>query len=108
MASVWTSFLWFSLPLLLGTQIRSFTQADLTSGDIQYVHSSNTEKHSDAFGFTLSDGISEVGKALRRRPQGTGSDSEVFVEGSVQSNSASFTLPCSHPKIVQREHLPSA
>lgn len=65
MASVWTSFLWFSLPLLLGTQIRSFSQADLTSRSIQYVHSSDTEKHSDAFDFTLSDGISEVGKALR-------------------------------------------
>ncbi|XP_022361766.1 extracellular matrix protein FRAS1 [Enhydra lutris kenyoni] len=43
-----------------GTQIRSFTQADLTSRNIQYVHSSDTEKHSDAFTFTLSDGISEV------------------------------------------------
>ncbi|VCW99041.1 unnamed protein product [Gulo gulo] len=43
-----------------GTQIRSFTQADLTSRNIQYVHSSDTEKHSDAFSFTLSDGISEV------------------------------------------------
>ncbi|XP_044921660.1 extracellular matrix organizing protein FRAS1 isoform X1 [Mustela putorius furo] len=43
-----------------GTQIRSFSQADLTSRSIQYVHSSDTEKHSDAFDFTLSDGISEV------------------------------------------------
>ncbi|XP_032739045.1 extracellular matrix protein FRAS1 [Lontra canadensis] len=43
-----------------GTQIRSFTQADLTSRNIQYVHSSDTEKHSDAFTFILSDGISEV------------------------------------------------
>ncbi|XP_045849209.1 extracellular matrix organizing protein FRAS1 isoform X2 [Meles meles] len=43
-----------------GTQIRSFTQADLTSRNIQYVHSSDSEKHSDAFSFTLSDGIREV------------------------------------------------
>ena len=64
MASILTSFFWFSLPLLLGIQIRSFTQADLISQNIQYIHSSETEKHSDAFSFTLSDGSSEVGKAL--------------------------------------------
>uniref|UniRef100_A0A8C0P0S2 Extracellular matrix organizing protein FRAS1 n=1 Tax=Canis lupus familiaris TaxID=9615 RepID=A0A8C0P0S2_CANLF len=43
-----------------GIQIRSFTQADLISQNIQYIHSSETEKHSDAFSFTLSDGSSEV------------------------------------------------
>ncbi|KAI4572268.1 hypothetical protein MJT46_005336 [Ovis ammon polii x Ovis aries] len=43
-----------------GIQISSFTQADLTSGNVQYVHSSETEKHSDAFSFTLSDGVHEV------------------------------------------------
>lgn len=64
MASVLTSFFWFSLPLLVGIQISSFTQADLTSRNIQYIHSSDTEKHSDVFSFTLSDGVSEVGKAL--------------------------------------------
>lgn len=63
-AGILTSFFWFSLPLLLGIQISSFTQADLTSRNIQYIHSSKIEKHSDAFSFTLSDGVSEVGKAL--------------------------------------------
>ncbi|XP_075401034.1 extracellular matrix organizing protein FRAS1 [Tenrec ecaudatus] len=43
-----------------GVQISSFTQADLTSQTIQYVHSSAAEKHTDAFHFTLSDGASEV------------------------------------------------
>ncbi|ELK16426.1 Extracellular matrix protein FRAS1 [Pteropus alecto] len=43
-----------------GIQISSFTQADLTSQNIQYIHSSESEKHSDAFSFTLSDGVNEV------------------------------------------------
>ncbi|KAM5339144.1 extracellular matrix organizing protein FRAS1 [Glossophaga mutica] len=43
-----------------GIQITSFTQADLTSRNIQYIHSSESEKHSDAFSFTLSDGVNEV------------------------------------------------
>ncbi|XP_073898026.1 extracellular matrix organizing protein FRAS1 isoform X2 [Castor canadensis] len=43
-----------------GLQISSFTQADLTSRNVQYVHSSEAEKHSDAFIFVLSDGVSEV------------------------------------------------
>ncbi|ELW63934.1 Extracellular matrix protein FRAS1 [Tupaia chinensis] len=43
-----------------GIQISSFTQADLTSRNIQYIHSSETEKHSDAFTFVLSDGGHEV------------------------------------------------
>ncbi|XP_032256495.1 extracellular matrix protein FRAS1 isoform X2 [Phoca vitulina] len=43
-----------------GIQISSFTQADLTSQNVRYIHSSETEKHSDAFSFTLSDGVSEV------------------------------------------------
>jgi hypothetical protein len=54
----------FSLPLSLGLQISSFTQADLTSRNVQYVHSSEAEKHSDAFIFVLSDGVSEVGEDL--------------------------------------------
>ncbi|XP_030875381.1 extracellular matrix protein FRAS1, partial [Leptonychotes weddellii] len=41
-------------------QISSFTQADLTSQNVRYIHSSETEKHSDAFSFALSDGVSEV------------------------------------------------
>ncbi|XP_012928771.1 extracellular matrix protein FRAS1 isoform X2 [Heterocephalus glaber] len=43
-----------------GVQIDSFTQADLTLQNVHYVHSSKTEKHSDAFSFVLSDGINEV------------------------------------------------
>lgn len=49
---------------MLGTPIGSFTQADLASGNVQYVHSSEAEKHSDAFSFTLSDGVNEVGEGL--------------------------------------------
>ncbi|XP_064440740.1 extracellular matrix organizing protein FRAS1 isoform X1 [Mirounga angustirostris] len=48
-----------------GVQISSFTQADLTSQNVRYIHSSETEKHSDAFSFTLSDGVSEVGKVTQ-------------------------------------------
>ncbi|MBZ3891170.1 Extracellular matrix protein FRAS1 [Sciurus carolinensis] len=43
-----------------GIRISSFTQTDLTSRNVQYVHSSETEKHSDAFSFVLSDGTNEV------------------------------------------------
>ncbi|CAH6883331.1 Fras1 [Phodopus roborovskii] len=43
-----------------GVQISSFTQADLTSGSVQYVHSSETGKYSDSFSFVLSDGMHEV------------------------------------------------
>ncbi|XP_032772670.1 extracellular matrix protein FRAS1 [Rattus rattus] len=43
-----------------GIQISSFTQADLTSRNVQYVHSSGTGKLSDAFSFVLSDGLHEV------------------------------------------------
>ncbi|XP_070250414.1 extracellular matrix organizing protein FRAS1 [Myotis yumanensis] len=43
-----------------GILITSFTQADLASRNIQYVHSSESESHSDAFSFTLSDGVHEV------------------------------------------------
>lgn len=64
MAHSLTSFLRFPPSLLLGIQISSFTQADLTSQNIQYIHSSESEKHSDAFSFTLSDGVNEVGEGL--------------------------------------------
>ncbi|XP_048640749.1 extracellular matrix organizing protein FRAS1 isoform X2 [Marmota marmota marmota] len=47
-----------------GIQISSFTQADLTSRNVQYVHSSETEKHSDAFSFVLSDGTNEVSQTF--------------------------------------------
>ncbi|XP_069341542.1 extracellular matrix organizing protein FRAS1 [Eulemur rufifrons] len=43
-----------------GVRISSFTQADLAAGNVQYVHSSEAEKHEDAFGFALSDGAHEV------------------------------------------------
>ncbi|XP_023559071.1 extracellular matrix protein FRAS1 [Octodon degus] len=45
---------------VLGVRISSFSQADVTSQNVQYVHSSETEKHSDAFDFVLSDGLHEV------------------------------------------------
>ncbi|KAK2507746.1 hypothetical protein MC885_004163 [Smutsia gigantea] len=47
-----------------GIQISSFTQADLTSRNIQYIHTSETERHSDAFSFTLSDGVNEVSQTF--------------------------------------------
>ncbi|KAL6048030.1 hypothetical protein STEG23_036151, partial [Scotinomys teguina] len=43
-----------------GIQISSFTQDDLIAQSVQYVHSSRTVKHSDAFSFVLSDGVHEV------------------------------------------------
>ncbi|XP_045392852.1 extracellular matrix organizing protein FRAS1 isoform X1 [Lemur catta] len=43
-----------------GVRISSFTQADLAAGTVQYVHSSEAEKHADAFSFALSDGAHEV------------------------------------------------
>ncbi|XP_029400865.1 extracellular matrix protein FRAS1 isoform X3 [Mus pahari] len=43
-----------------GIQISSFTQDDLASRNVQYVHSSGTGKQADAFGFVLSDGLHEV------------------------------------------------
>uniref|UniRef100_A0A3Q2PFS0 Fraser extracellular matrix complex subunit 1 n=1 Tax=Fundulus heteroclitus TaxID=8078 RepID=A0A3Q2PFS0_FUNHE len=42
-----------------GTRINSFTQADLASRSIQYVHTSEEEKHADQFSFTVSDGTNE-------------------------------------------------
>ncbi|XP_015220286.2 extracellular matrix organizing protein FRAS1 [Lepisosteus oculatus] len=43
-----------------GTQISTFTQADLASHSIQYVHTSDEEKHSDDFSFIVSDGANEI------------------------------------------------
>lgn len=43
-----------------GVQISSFTQADLISQSVQYVHSRKTVRQSDAFSFVLSDGRHEV------------------------------------------------
>lgn len=59
--NILSRFLFSSLP---GIPITSFTQADLASRNIQYVHSSESENHSDTFSFTLSDGVHEVGEGL--------------------------------------------
>uniref|UniRef100_A0A3Q2DG67 Fraser extracellular matrix complex subunit 1 n=1 Tax=Cyprinodon variegatus TaxID=28743 RepID=A0A3Q2DG67_CYPVA len=47
-----------------GTRISSFTQADLASRSIQYVHTSEEEKHADQFSFTVSDGTNEVAQTF--------------------------------------------
>uniref|UniRef100_A0A8C8RJR6 VWFC domain-containing protein n=1 Tax=Pelusios castaneus TaxID=367368 RepID=A0A8C8RJR6_9SAUR len=47
-----------------GTKINSFSQADLASRSIQYVHTSEVEKHSDAFTFSVSDGMNEVSQTF--------------------------------------------
>ncbi|KAM9330542.1 extracellular matrix organizing protein FRAS1 [Gastrophryne carolinensis] len=43
-----------------GVKISSFSQADLESRSIQYIHTSAEEKHADDFTFTVSDGVNEV------------------------------------------------
>lgn len=67
-------FLLSVTPVVLspGTRISSFSQADLASRRVRYVHTSETEKHRDAFSFSVSDGTHEV------KP------SEVFLPGSEQ------------------------
>lgn len=55
----WVTF-WTHVSLCTGTRISSFTQADLASRSIQYVHTSDEEKHADQFSFTVSDGTNEV------------------------------------------------
>ncbi|XP_056136283.1 extracellular matrix protein FRAS1 [Lampris incognitus] len=47
-----------------GTRISTFTQADLASRSIQYVHTSEEEKHADQFSFTVSDGANEVAQTF--------------------------------------------
>ncbi|KFU86504.1 Extracellular matrix protein FRAS1, partial [Chaetura pelagica] len=47
-----------------GTRISSFSQADLASGSIQYVHTSDTEKHTDAFTFSVSDGRNQASQTF--------------------------------------------
>ncbi|MEE6460302.1 hypothetical protein FKM82_000916 [Ascaphus truei] len=47
-----------------GTKISSFSQADLESRSIQYIHTSAEEKHSDEFTFTVSDGVNEVSQTF--------------------------------------------
>ncbi|KAM7391087.1 hypothetical protein PAMP_021803 [Pampus punctatissimus] len=48
-----------------GTRINTFTQADLASRSVQYVHTSEEEKHADQFSFTVSDGTNEVKRGGR-------------------------------------------
>ncbi|XP_041854892.1 extracellular matrix protein FRAS1 [Melanotaenia boesemani] len=47
-----------------GTRISSFTQADLASRSVQYIHTSEEEKHADQFSFTVSDGTNEVAQTF--------------------------------------------
>ncbi|XP_066568203.1 extracellular matrix organizing protein FRAS1 isoform X2 [Amia ocellicauda] len=47
-----------------GTRISTFTQADLASRSIQYVHTSEEEKHADEFTFIVSDGANEVAQTF--------------------------------------------
>ncbi|KAJ0067384.1 hypothetical protein NL108_003229, partial [Boleophthalmus pectinirostris] len=47
-----------------GSRISSFTQADLASRSVQYVHTSEEEKHADQFSFTVSDGNNEVAQTF--------------------------------------------
>ncbi|XP_077417485.1 extracellular matrix organizing protein FRAS1 isoform X1 [Vanacampus margaritifer] len=47
-----------------GVRIDSFTQADLASRSVQYVHTSQEEKHADQFSFTVSDGTNEVAQTF--------------------------------------------
>ncbi|KAJ7411871.1 hypothetical protein BTVI_48371 [Pitangus sulphuratus] len=47
-----------------GMRINSFSQADLASRSIQYVHTSDMEKHMDAFTFSVSDGMNEVSQTF--------------------------------------------
>lgn len=51
----------FASCFFLGTRISSFSQADLASRSIQYIHTSEVEKHSDSFTYSVSDGVNEVG-----------------------------------------------
>ncbi|XP_035235651.1 extracellular matrix protein FRAS1 isoform X1 [Anguilla anguilla] len=47
-----------------GTRITTFTQADLASRGVQYVHTSEEEKHADDFTFAVSDGANEVSQTF--------------------------------------------
>uniref|UniRef100_A0A8C7J2L3 Fraser extracellular matrix complex subunit 1 n=1 Tax=Oncorhynchus kisutch TaxID=8019 RepID=A0A8C7J2L3_ONCKI len=47
-----------------GTRITSFSQSDLTSRSVQYVHTSEEEKHADQFSFIVSDGANEVAQTF--------------------------------------------
>ncbi|KAG7490496.1 extracellular matrix FRAS1 [Solea senegalensis] len=47
-----------------GTRISTFTQADLASRSVHYIHTSEEEKHADQFSFTVSDGTNEVAQTF--------------------------------------------
>ncbi|XP_053317651.1 extracellular matrix organizing protein FRAS1 [Spea bombifrons] len=47
-----------------GMKISSFSQADLESRSIQYIHTSAEEKHSDEFTFAVSDGVNEISQTF--------------------------------------------
>ncbi|XP_028271091.1 extracellular matrix organizing protein FRAS1 isoform X8 [Parambassis ranga] len=47
-----------------GSRISTFTQADLVSRSVQYVHTSEDEKHADQFSFSVSDGTNEVAQTF--------------------------------------------
>ncbi|XP_029959982.1 extracellular matrix organizing protein FRAS1 [Salarias fasciatus] len=47
-----------------GSRISTFTQADLASRSVQYVHTSEEEKHADQFSFSVSDGTNEVAQTF--------------------------------------------
>ncbi|XP_069025425.1 extracellular matrix organizing protein FRAS1 isoform X2 [Embiotoca jacksoni] len=47
-----------------GSRISTFTQADLASRSVQYVHTSEDEKHADQFSFSVSDGTNEVAQTF--------------------------------------------
>ncbi|XP_077157208.1 extracellular matrix organizing protein FRAS1 isoform X3 [Paroedura picta] len=47
-----------------GRRISSFRQTDLISRSVQYVHTSEAEKHVDAFTFSVSDGAHEVSQTF--------------------------------------------
>ncbi|XP_075060088.1 extracellular matrix organizing protein FRAS1 [Mixophyes fleayi] len=47
-----------------GIKISSFSQADLESRSIHYIHTSAEEKHADDFTFTVSDGVNEVSQTF--------------------------------------------
>ncbi|XP_053108034.1 extracellular matrix organizing protein FRAS1 isoform X2 [Hemicordylus capensis] len=47
-----------------GRRINSFRQVDLISRSIQYIHTSEAEKHSDTFAFIVSDGTHDVSQTF--------------------------------------------
>lgn len=75
---VYSTWICFIVPVRLttillfspGARISTFTQADLASRSIQYVHTSEEEKHADQFSFTVSDGTNEVNEGVNAQSKG--------------------------------------